>query len=323
MIHHSEDASKDFCRQGIASSVHFQYNRMKQTLAIIDFRKPLAEGRMGMERHTRVYPAESRGRGWLSGLLLFLSAAVVLSGLVWRERPSDLSIQAVATATPIPLDSAFDETPVQEELTLPGATWYALQLGAFENEAAARQISEQYARRGAAGYVWHDNRYRALAALYATQEDAQNVRVQLEKQHSIDTYLYPVELPAIRVRLSGMRGQLDILQAAFVHGGDLVSQLQRLSVSLDRQEANAQEAVQALQALCGQVEAVALRLKQRFTAPRHQAVEGLIACMEDYMGFCSALDTQESNVSLSARVKGQAFQSLELLKRVYDSLSHT
>lgn len=276
-----------------------------------------------MERHTRVYPAERRGQGWLSGLLLFLSAAVVLSGLMWREKPSDMSIQAVATATPIPLDSTFDETPAQEELTLPGATWYALQLGAFENEAAARQISEQYAKRGAAGYVWHDNRYRALAALYTTREDAQNVREQLQKQHSIDTYLYPVELPAIRVRLSGMRGQLDILQAAFVHGGDLIGQLQQLSVALDRQEANAQEAVQTLLSLREPLEAVALRLKQRFISPRHPAVEGLISCMEDYMDFCASLDAHESGVGISARVKRQAFQSLELLKSVYDSLSDT
>lgn len=276
-----------------------------------------------MERHTRVYPAEKRGQGWLSGLLLFLSAAVLLSGLVWREKPSELSIQAVATATPIPLDSAFDETPAQEEFTLPGATWYALQLGAFENETAAMQVSEQYAQRGAAGYVWHDNRYRALAALYPTKEDAQNVREQLESQHDIETYLYPVDLPAIRVRLKGMQGQLDILQAAFAHGGDLVSQLQQLSVRLDRQEANTQEAVQALQTLHEQVEAVSLRLKQRFSTPRHQSVDGLISCMEDYSAFCASLNAQESNVSLSARVKRQAFQSLELLKRVYDSLSHT
>ncbi len=276
-----------------------------------------------MQGNKRVYPRERPRGKCLSYLLLFLSAVVVLSGLVWRGDGAELDIRPLPTATPIPTDAYFDETQEERELTLPGATWYALQLGAFENEDAAQELAQRFIQRGAAGYVWRDGRYRTLAALYPTREDAQNVREQLSKQHTVDTYLYQIDLPALRVRMKGMKGQLDILEAAFSHAHDLVSSMQAASVAMDRQEMSSQEAVERMDGLKAQVETVSLRLQQRFSLPRHAAVDGLIACFEDYIAFCDTLDGKEAAVTTGMRVKRQNFVSLDLLKRVYDTLSNT
>ena len=81
--------------------------------------------------------------------LLFLSAVVVLSGLVWRGE--EVTIETAPTATPIPTDALFDETVEEREITLPSATWYALQLGAFESETAAEELANQFVKRGAPG----------------------------------------------------------------------------------------------------------------------------------------------------------------------------
>ena len=102
-----------------------------------------------MQTGKRVYPRQREPGKWLSYLLLFLSVAVILSGLV--SRGGDLSIQPAATATPIPTDAYFDETVEEREITLPSATWYALQLGAFEGETAAQELAQQFVKRGAAG----------------------------------------------------------------------------------------------------------------------------------------------------------------------------
>ena len=48
-------------------------------------------------------------------------------GLVWRGE--EVTIETAPTATPIPTDAYFDETVEEREITLPSATWYALQLG--------------------------------------------------------------------------------------------------------------------------------------------------------------------------------------------------
>ncbi len=276
-----------------------------------------------MERQRRVYPIQKSRDGRLSYLLLFLSAVVLLSGLVWRPETAPLSIQPVQTQTPIPLDEPFDETLTQQEFILPSAEWYALQVGAFENEDAARQTAERFMRRGAAGYIWLDGRYRVLAAVYPLREDAQLVRRQLEEIHSVDSFLYEISLPGIQVRMSGMKGQLDILQAAFVHASDLVKQLQRLSVMMDRQEINVSEAIEQMKVLNENAVSVTLRLQQRFPSPRHDTVSGLVHCFSDYTAFFMTLDEKESEVAFGMKLKKQTFTSLHLLKQVYDTLSNT
>lgn len=276
-----------------------------------------------MERRRRVYPVQRSKNGWLSGLLLFLSAIVILSGLVWRGGETELSIEPEATSSPIPLSESFDETPSQAEITLPGSEWYALQLGAFENETAAVELGEKYTRRGAAGYVWLDGRYRTLAAVYTLREDAQTVRRQLSEKHEVETYLYQISLPSIKLRLSGMKGQLEILEAAFMHAEDLVHSLVKMSSAMDRQEMSVPEAIEALHGIGDQLQMVSLRLQQRFTSPRHRTVSSLIGYFEDYSGFITRLDPDESAVNVGTKLKYQTFSSLELLKQIYDSLSNT
>ena len=51
-----------------------------------------------MQTGKRVYPRQREPGKWLSYLLLFLSAVVVISGVV--SRGGDLTIEPAATATP-------------------------------------------------------------------------------------------------------------------------------------------------------------------------------------------------------------------------------
>ena len=69
-----------------------------------------------MQTGKRVYPRQREPGKWLSYLLLFLSAVVVISGVV--SRGGDLTIEPAATATPIPTDAYFDETVEEREITL-------------------------------------------------------------------------------------------------------------------------------------------------------------------------------------------------------------
>jgi len=276
-----------------------------------------------VERSRRAYPVQRSRDHWLSCLMLFLSAVVILSGLIWPGNPQKLTVEPIPSTSPIPLDDLFDDTVEQREIVLPDSVWYALQLGAFEEQQAAHEMSELFSRRGAAGYVWQDDRYRALAAVYPIREDAQSVRTQLKEKHEVDTYLFEIALPAVRLKLSGMKGQLDILEAAFLHGNDLVAELQKLCVKLDRQEISVSEAMDHIASLKHQLDEVALRIQQRFTKPYHPAVEGMLAFMNDFVRFASTADENSSEVSFGTKLKNQTFSSLYLLKKVYDTLCNT
>ena len=180
-----------------------------------------------MQTRKRVYPSERKPAKWVSYSLLFLSAVILFSGVAARSG-GDAVFETVATPSPIPLDAAFDETRETREITLNGSVWYALQLGAFETEEAARQLAEQFQRRGAAGYLWPEERFRVLAAVYPEKEDAQAVRQQLRDQHDVDSYLFEISIPSVSLRMTGMRGQIDILEAAFLHAEELIRQMERI-----------------------------------------------------------------------------------------------
>ncbi len=276
-----------------------------------------------MEENKRVYPRSVGSRKWINYLLLFLSVVLVLSGLLWRKEDADLQLSVAATPTPIPTDEAFDETMESRELVLPSCSWYALQLGAFENEEAAAQVAQDYQTRGAAGYVWHDSKFRAMAALYDSKEDAQAVRTQLSQKRNIEAYPYEISLRPLTLRMRGMKGQLDILEAAFLHGHDLVKQLQERSVLLDRQEAGVEETLQALQSASNQMQNVSIRLFQRFPAPRHAAVQALIDLFDHYAAFCQGVNANATSVQLATEIKYQALEALYGLTKIYDGLGNT
>lgn len=276
-----------------------------------------------MEENKRVYPSGKAPGKWFNYILLFLSVVLLLSGLLWRGGGDGVELNVAGTPTPIPTDAAFDETVETREMTLPSRTWYALQLGAFENEQSAAELAKTFEARGAAGYVWKDTRYRALAALYPTQADIQQVRTQLSGKYGIDSYTYEVSLPTLTLRMTGMRGQLDILEAGFLHADDLVSQLQKLSILMDRQEVNAEEAIQQLGGLRSQMETVSLRLSQRFGSPRHGAVQGLIDLFDSFAVFTKGVQTGASAVELATDIKYQALDTLYRLKTIYDGLGNT
>ena len=269
----------------------------------------------------RVY-RQFPGKG-LSYLLLFLSAVVVLSGLLGRGVDDGLVIGVSATETPIPTDEAFDETMETREWTLPGASWCALQLGSFDTQESAQELAAQFRPRGAAGYVWVDQRWRTLAALYETKEDANAVRTKLWETHGIDAFSYVVDLPPMELRMQGMKGQLDILQAAFVHAHGVVAELQALSILLDRQETTVPEAKETLQSLNAQVGGVNLRLKQRFAQPVHETVRGLTELFDSLTVYVSGIAGEPGAVELATQVKYQALDALYRLKTLYDGLSVT
>ena len=97
---------------------------------------------------------------------------------------------------------------------LPGHTWYALQLGAFDSADAAESLAASYRSRGAAGYVRVQGQYRVLAAAYAARADAQAVITQLRTRHQVDAVLTEIVQPEVTLRMVGRPDQLTALADA-------------------------------------------------------------------------------------------------------------
>ncbi|MBQ8537224.1 MAG: SPOR domain-containing protein, partial [Clostridia bacterium] len=163
----------------------------------------------------KVYQTGGSPWRFLSYGMIFVSCMLLISGLFGPgSAPADLTVVPSFTPAPTVVADVFDETPASRQITVDSGKWYAIQLGIYGSADSADAQAQAYKQRGAAGYVWQeDERYRVLAAVYPLEEDAKAVRQQLREGQNIDSYVYAIESTTLTLRLTGMAGQLDALEA--------------------------------------------------------------------------------------------------------------
>lgn len=262
----------------------------------------------------RTYKAPGGGKRILTGVLLFVSCLLILSGLL-RDNSGGLTMQVKVTPTPTAIGNSFDETPASREITLAARSWYAIQLGAFDGEASARAQAESYASRGAAGYVRKDSRFRVLAALYPTREEAQTVRQQLQSQHEIDSYIYEIALPEIVLNISGMAGQLDVLEAGLQFLNTAIEKFCAISISMDKQDLSVEQELTRLAEIASQADTLEKVIKQRCASVKSTVVNDLISLLED-IGKLAREVAEISAKGMVAMASKMKFQTLTLLAQV-------
>ena len=266
----------------------------------------------------RTYKAPGGGKRILTGVLLFVSCLLILSGLL-RDNKGGLWMEVKVTPTPTVIGKAFDETITAREISLPARSWFAIQLGVFDGEDSARALAESFMARGAAGYVRKDSRFRVLAALYSTKEEAQTVRQQLQGQHDIDSYVYEIALPEIVLNVNGMAGQLDALEAGLQFLHTTIQKFCEISVSMDRQDLVVEQELSRLAEVASQADTLKGVLTQRFAAVNYTAVSDLISLLGE-IGKYSVTVAEASpkgTVAMSAQMKNQ---TLALLSSVENYL---
>lgn len=175
-------------------------------------------------------------------LCLLLGAAIL--GVSWQaQKRLGVGLFSLTARHP---SAAQDTARQSQELTLSAHTLYALQLGAFTQESAAEQLAQQFAARGAAGYVYRDaDAYRVLAAAYPTRAEAQTVQTRLAAQ-SISTYIHPCVQEQLTLKAGGTGSQLNALKEALDYLDGLAGKLFTLSSGLDNGEVTAGQAREAL-----------------------------------------------------------------------------
>ena len=262
-------------------------------------------GRLKMKR----YPVQKRGR-WAALLLiagLLLGAGAVLYGKQAWEAALPL-LPGVLQVSPAPTP----ETASREELTLtlPGHTWYALQLGAFDSADAAESLAAAYRGRGAAGYIRRQGQYRVLAAAYAARADAQAVMTQLRTQHQVDAVLTEITQAEVTLRLNGRPDQLTALCDAYDALEQLSTQLAALSDQLDRGKTDRQTALAALRSHGDTMAALKARLEAQFGKNAPKAVLDAADMLEAMSLSLNEALSAKSTAALGAQLKYAQLQCL-------------
>ena len=259
-----------------------------------------------MER--RMYRIK-RGQALARRILLGAAAIVVALGLIGRWKGGNtLTARPVSDPTATPIASGFDETVETRETTLPGEIWYAIQTGVFSTREAAAEKAVAYKDRGAPGYVTRDgDKWRVFIACYGEKNDANTVRTRLENAQQVETYLFEWACPQVRLRLSGMVGQMDVVEAGLLLRQQTASQLRDDAFRLDGGAITARDERQALESLNGQVSLWADTARSRFARPYPALVEALLSWTDEWKTCYRELSAAFGDpTALSAALKAEA-----------------
>ena len=264
-----------------------------------------------MER--RMYRIK-RGQALARRLLLGIAAFAVLVGLISRYRGGNiLTAQPIDDPTATPIAPSFDETVETREITLPEETWYAIQTGVFSTREAAEEKATAYTDRGAPGYVAQDgDKWRVFIACYGDRNDAASVRDRLNSSQQVETYIFEWSNPQLRLRLSGMVGQMDVVEAGLALRQQAARQLRDDAARLDSGAVTAGDERQILESLDGQITLWADTARTRFARPYPAMVELLLSWSDGWQAtYGLLLGSVDNPTALSAALKAQAMAQHE------------
>ena len=219
-----------------------------------------------------------------------------------------LTAQPIADPTATPIAPGFDETVETREITLPAETWYAIQTGVFSTREAAEDKAAAYTDRGAPGYVAQEgDKWRVFIACYGERSDAASVRDRLGALQQVETYIFEWTDPQLRLRLSGMVGQMDVVEAGLMLRQQAARQLRDDAARLDSGAVTASEERQSLESLDNQITLWADTARTRFARPYPALVELLLGWADGWQASYGALlGATGDPTALSAALKAQA-----------------
>ena len=238
--------------------------------------------------------------GWRAVLCLLLAAAIL--GVSWQVQ-ARLGVARPFSLAPEKTQRGQDAERKSQELTLSAHALYALQLGAFTQESAARQLAQEFMLRGAAGYVYRDgDTYRVLAAAYPTRAEAQTVQTRLSGQN-ISTYIHPCMQEALTLRAGGTGGQVEALGETLGYLDGLAGKLYTVSSGLDAQSVTAEDARAALLSEGVTCAALRQRLLNAFDGALPDSLTPLADLMAAVAADAEALQNENGAARIGAALK--------------------
>ena len=235
-----------------------------------------------------VYRVPIRRSGRRRATALLLAGALVLYGASFLARPS---------AAP-QVRSAGVRVTREEEL--PAVSFYPVILTESSDPLRARVESARYAPRGAAGYVWQSgDLYRAVAALYLREEEAERAAENLLRQAQIPCEAGQMRAPGALLRLTATQEQSAALRSADEMLPTSVGRLGELAQAIDEGLTDAAQARAALSTEAARIDEARVLLEAEFPGRGGTIPQGLAVLLKDAAVQARALAAGEGKARLT------------------------
>lgn len=248
-----------------------------------------------------------KSRVRLLRMALVLALLCGVGYIVWKTAPPGFLTELTLNSGSAAVTPDFEKTVTTREVTLAEECWNAIQTGVFSTEEAAVQKSGAYTDRGAPGVVIQDGqKWRVFITCYGAEGEATAVRARLEERQRVDTYLYSWKCPEVRLRLTGMTGQMDAVEAGFTLLTSTAAVLRDTATALDAAQLTTEEVADTLASLARQIELWQDTITSRFGRNIPPLVMGMEELMQGWKADISDLQTISAATELSAALKASA-----------------
>jgi hypothetical protein len=277
-----------------------------------------------------------RGIQRAMALAVFALALFVLSQTLrlGGSGESDATRAPIRAVTPTPSAPALRDTPAPTPagepqagfptpavgqvggfaVLIPAQDWYTIQFGAYSTAEAAEQQAGLYTARGAAGYILQDDRFRVLAATYATREDAETIQARLRATQGIESYIYRLSTEEVELSVTAAEAQIQALRDGFAAVRAAIEEMGRLSTELDRQSIDGGTVILGAQEARQTVQNARRALEEVLGSSGSEVVAGLRALLQNAdsgLETICAQNAQES-VRITSKIK---YHQIDLLWR--------
>ncbi len=230
-------------------------------------------------------------------------------------------------ATPAPTPAPTPTTEQSEEIAFEAMPFYAIQLGAFANEANAEAEAERFRQRGAAGYLFHDtDRTRVLASAYLARAQADDVRDQLLNRQGVESYVLDLyaDIGGVTLRITAPAARVAAVRDGLAGWKAALGSLEDIAARIDTGLVGPELAREELTSLAATLE------KQRAAIADGASVEdgaSAISGLQELMGSMSSglsaisAQSQYGAMEISSQIKYTYIDSLVRYGQLLRSVS--
>lgn len=180
---------------------------------------------------------------------------------------------------------------------------HLVSFGGYHTEAEAQVEAARYVPRGAAGYILDGEMLMVIGAAYGEKEQAEKVCAQLSASEGMSCTVVSLETEGVRMRMTAGSEQITAFLTGEAALREAAGGLGRLSFSIDRREATAQQAAEVIATHEKKVSGALETLSELTEGTQSEFFLSLEGMLEEMVAQMKEMQKETGAMALSSRLK--------------------
>ena len=213
--------------------------------------------------------------------------------------------EAVESSSAEPSASASESAGTEtQKIEVAAKSVYLLQEGVYSDESNAKSAAEAIKKRGGAGYILKDDKYRVFLSAYQTEDEATSVKKRLASEEDMETSIHELKRDPVSFNVTADKDTVKVISDAFSQCDDVMASLYDVTLKYDKQQITSDDVVTEISKIENDIKDTVANLKDVLGQEDNNVVQQLY---DYYSNFNDSLkNIQEetgSEVEISSDLK--------------------